>query len=233
MNDGLQGEMKGTFRREIAQQRPELNFFNVGNPFFDAIIQSLTLHTTGRTYALACSLPGHEPWMGFEYVFSAAPDLEPLANNYGLINQALSLFTTQPLHLFCDGLGNFTERREELLAIRRGLKPEQKDRSWWNLTKKKSQLLPQEFGQYNWQYVVTHTHQLATDRAQRFFQERLALTLEAENDRIEEQIRQAKGHRDRFAKNEIEALRSLLHSITNWRIELDSLGFLSVNEITV
>lgn len=232
-SDGLPSEVKGTFRREIAQQRPELNFFNVGNPFFDAVIRSLALHPTGRTYALACSLLGHEPWMGFEYVFFAVPDLKPLANNYGLVNQALSLFTARPLHLFCDGQGDFTERGEELLAIRRSLKPEHKNRSWWNLTKEKSQLLPQAFGQHDWQDAVSHTYQLAKDRARLFFRERLALTLEAEMARIAEQIRQGKGQPDRFAENETGALLLLLDSITNWCVESDSLGFLSINEITV
>ncbi|MBS1807636.1 MAG: DEAD/DEAH box helicase family protein [Acidobacteria bacterium] len=232
-SDGLQGEVKGTFLREIAQQRPELNFFNVGNPFFDAVIQSLVMHPTGRTYALACRLSGHESWMGFEYVFFVAPDLTPLVNNYGLVNQALSLFTAQPLHLFCDGQGNFTERDSELLSIRRRLKPEHKNRSWWNLTKEKSQLLPHSFGEQDWQDAVNHTYRLAKDRARLLFRERLALTLEAEMARIAEQLRQAKGQPDRFAENETEALLLLLDSITNWRVELDSLGFLSVNEITV
>jgi hypothetical protein len=225
--------MKGTFLREVAQQRPELNFFNVGNPFFDAVIRSLLMHTTGRTYALACCLAGYEPWMGFEYVFFVVPDLKPLANNYGLVNQALSLFTAPPLHLFCDGEGYFTDRDRELLTIRSKLKPEHKDRSWWNLTKEKSRLLPQAFGQREWSDAVSHTYQLAKNRARHLFQQRLSLTLEAEPVRIAEQIRQAKGQPERLTENEIEALRLLLDSITNWNVELDSLGFLSVNEITV
>lgn len=230
-SDGIQGEMKGTFLREIAQQRPELNFFNLGNPFFDAVIRSLLMHPTGRTYAIACCLSGHEPWLGFEYVFLATPDLKPLANNYGLVNQALSLFTLQPMHLFCDGLGNFTERAGELLTIRSKLKPEHKNHTWWNLTKEKSQLLPQLFGPREWQDAVSHTYKLAKDSARLIFRQRLALTLEAETARIAEQIRQAKGQPHRFAENEIEALRCLLNSVTNWNVELDSLGFLSVNEI--
>ncbi|MCG3146074.1 MAG: RNA polymerase-associated protein RapA [Gammaproteobacteria bacterium] len=231
--DGLQGEVKGTFLREIAQQRPDLNFFNVGNPFFDAVIRSLVLHPTGRTYAIACCVAEHEPWMGFEYVFFAAPDLKPLANNYGLVNQALGLFTAPPLRLFCDGEGNFTERAGELLTIRSKLKLEHKNGSWWNLTKEKSRLLPQSFGQREWPEAVSHTYQLARDRARRLFRQRLALTLEAETARIAEQIRQAKGQPERFTENEVAALLLLLDSITNWGVELDSLGFLSLNEITV
>src|SRR5262249_49097760 len=153
--------------------------------------------------------------------------------NHGLINQALSLFTVQPLHLFCDGQGNFTERGMELLTIRSKQKPEHKNRSWRNLTKEKSQLLPQSFGQREWRDAVSHTYQLAKDRARHLFRQRLALTLEAETARIAEQIRQAKGQPERFTENETEALLLLLDSITNWSVELDSLGFLSVNEITV
>jgi hypothetical protein len=171
--------------------------------------------------------------MGFEYVFFAAPDLKPLANNYGLVNQALGLFTAPPLRLFCDGEGNFTERAGELLTIRSKLKLEHKNGSWWNLTKEKSRLLPQSFGQREWPEAVSHTYQLARDRARHLFRQRLALTLEAETARIAEQIRQAKGQPERFTENEVAALLLLLDSITNWGVELDSLGFLSLNEITV
>src|SRR6185503_16260534 len=102
-------DYNGTFRREIAQQRPELNFFTVGNELFDAVIESLTSHPTGRTYAIASKIPKRKPWIGFEFIFSATPDVDVLGDNHGLLNQALSVFTERPVHLYFSVDGEYAD----------------------------------------------------------------------------------------------------------------------------
>jgi len=232
-NKGVIGDFIGTFRREIAQQRPELNFFNVGNPFFDAVITSLGLHSAGRTYAVGCDFPGRSAWTGFEFSFRARPDLKLLEGNYGLANQALSLFTLRPVHFFFTCDGEYFENGEELLAIRKLLKPELKDRVWWNLTKERAQLLPQVLGGRDWQDTVFGLYKIAQEKALEVIGERLTRELEKEIGRIAEHMRQLRRRPEESGRDEITSLQLLAMAIDNWNVELDGLGFLSVNGINL
>src|SRR5262249_43062922 len=42
----------GTFRREIAQRRLDIQFLSLGNAFFDAVVETLLTQSCGRTYAI-------------------------------------------------------------------------------------------------------------------------------------------------------------------------------------
>jgi ATP-dependent helicase HepA len=230
---GLVGEFKGTFRREIAQQRPELGFFNVGNPFFDGVIETLWQQPTARTYAVACTSAQHEGWTGLEFAFYAKPDLKMLEGNYGLANQATSLFTTKPIHLFFTTEGVYDAGGDVLLAIRQQLTKDLKGRTWWNLTKEKAQLPSQSLGGRDWQDTVQDIYKIARDTARQLFAERFGGVIEAETKRIAEQCRQLRQQGDDLSQRDIIPLQVLALSIENWSVELDSLGFLSVNEINV
>src|SRR5690606_10277078 len=59
---------EGTFRRKVAQERPEIEFFSVGNDFFDAVCYELENGVSGCIYGLECHF-GENPWRGFEFVF--------------------------------------------------------------------------------------------------------------------------------------------------------------------
>jgi ATP-dependent helicase HepA len=231
--EGMFGEFKGTFRRDIAQQRPELAFFNVGNPLFDAVINSLRLHPTARTYAVACDAPGSYGWSGFEFVFYALPDLQILGGAQGIVNHAMGLFSAAPLHLFFTVDGGYSERGDELLALRQSLKGESKDRTWWNLTKDKAQVLTHALGGRDWQDTVLCLHESARKKARELYALRFKSEIEAEVGHIAEQVRQLRKRDDAAARADITALQLLAMSISEWKIELDSLGFLSVNEINV
>jgi len=205
----------------------------VGNPLFDAVIYSLKQHSTGRTYAVACELPSQKPWTGFEFVFCSKPDLKILETNSGLANHAISLFTVMPLHLFFTCDGTYFEGINDLLAIRKQLKPDLKNHSWWNLTKDKAQLLPQAIGGSDWQDTVLRIYHLAKAKARQLFADRLGPSLEEEIELIAEQVRQLGARREESARDEIILLKLLASSINKWDVELDGLGFLSINEISL
>lgn len=220
-------EWKGTFRRRIAQERPDLHFFNVGHPLFDALVQSLTALTTGRTYAIDVKAHGRSPWMGFEFAFFPAPDLAALGNNLGLVNQARQLFEVTPLHLFC----RYHEVGLEpdgsaLRSLRESLDRRDKDRTWWNLTKMKAVHLQEQLLAQDWQQKVRAAYDLARAEAQRHFAEHLAGDLGAEQGRLQELERQVK--REGGAQ-ELAPIAALRQALLNWKVELDSAGFLSVN----
>src|SRR5262249_23278662 len=88
-----QPNRRGTFYRNVAQGRPDLNFFNVGNPLFDAIVNSLSDDIFGRVYAIEVELPGKASWNGFELLFY--PDLD----NPRPTDMAFSI-ARKPLYLF-------------------------------------------------------------------------------------------------------------------------------------
>ncbi len=231
--EGTLDEYRGTFRREIAQQRPELNFFSIGNELFDAVIESLTQHPTGRTYAIACSIAKRQPWIGFEFVFYATADVDVLGDNLGLGNQARSIFTGRPIHLFFSIDGEYADDQTGLLQTRQLLGPDGKDRTWWNLTKDRSRLLPQAVGNQDWQQLVLNLHEKARFKAHQLFQGRLETSLKAEGNRIREALRRAKRESGDAAHDEITDLQLLALSLAGWTTKIEGVGFLSINELVV
>jgi hypothetical protein len=228
--DGLGGgasECRGTFRRRIAQERPDLHFFNVGHPLFDALVQSLTVQLAGRPYAIDVKAHGRAPWMGFEFVFFPVPDLAALGNNLGLLNHARQLFEVTPFHLFrrYHDVG-LEPDGSALRALRESLDRKDKDRTWWNLTKMKAVELQEQLLAQDWQQKVRAAHDLARAEAQRHFAEHLAGDLAGEQRRLDELGRQVQREGATLELGPIAALRQAL---LNWKVELDSAGFLSVN----
>jgi ATP-dependent helicase HepA len=220
-------EWRGTFRRRIAQERPDLHFFNVGHPLFDALVQSLTQQTSGRTYAIDIKVHGRAPWMGFEFVFFPVPDLAALGNNLGLVNQARQLFEVTPLHLFCRYLEPGLEADGSALrALRESLDRKDKDRTWWNLTKMKAVQLQEQLLAQDWQQKVRAAYDLARAEAVRHFAAQFAGDLGAEQARLEEIERQV---RREGGTEELGPIAALRQALQNWKVELDSAGFLSVN----
>jgi hypothetical protein len=220
-------ECRGTFRRRIAQERPDLHFFNVGHPLFDALMQSLTGQTAGRTYAIDIKSATRMPWMGFEFVFYPAPQVTALGDNLGLLNQVRQLFESVPIHLFCryhdlelepDGAS--------LRSFRQTLEKKDKDKSWWNLTKLKAVHLQEHLLAQDWEQKVQKAFELSRAEAKKRFAEQLETDLATEAKRLLEFERQAKREGN---ANELQSLAALKQAIENWSVELDSVGFLSIN----
>ena len=213
---------KGTFRRDIAQARLDLQFFAVGHPLFDALTNTLTQQPTGRTYAIDVRHPGKSPWMGFELVFAVIPDPVRLGSNLGLINRAQQLFTFRPLHVFVNVNNEVETNGQWLLDVRQGLDLEAKDSAWTNLTKQKVEHLDRFDG---WRERVHKVAEIGRAEARRKFRLAVEPAIEPELTWLREQVRQAElgdsGDRD--------ALQSLASAIEHWEVSLDGVGLLSVN----
>lgn len=228
-DESLFGDFCGSFRRNIARERPWLNFFHIGNPMFDAVISSLNLYPTGRTYALDCKTNKAGRWAGFEFVFRVAFDLDEKRNAWGLTNQARSIFTSMPAHFFFGVNGNYEPSGDGLLQIRRSLRLHDKGVTWWNLTKERASILPILTKDNEWQSVILSAYEEAQGKARNHFETRLGREVDAEVKRLKEMmetIRKLGGH---ASKEEIEAIQSLIKAIRSWRVELDAVGFLGVN----
>jgi ATP-dependent helicase HepA len=217
---------RGTFRRRIAQERLDLQFFSVGHPLFDGVMNAVWTQQCGRVYAIDVTLPGQPVWHGFEFVFVAGPDLQSLGGNRGLISQALRVFTVPPLHVFVDCKGILTANGDHLLKLRRGLNHGDKDRTWWNLTKQKAAraTLPVG-GQDQWRRAVPLAYSTALSEAKRRFQDRLEPDVAAEVELLAEQARQA----IESDVAESACLERLQRAVRGWIVSVDSAGFLSIN----
>ncbi len=226
--EGLFGTCRGTFRRQIARQAPLLDFFNIGNPFFDAVISSLGLQSTGRVYAIDCKIQNPGRWAGFEFVFSTKVNLEDIRQCWGIANQARSVFTVMPHHLFVRIDGK-AERSDALLKVRRSLRLPEKGRTWWNLTKDSSTVLSDLAPGGDWQTALYSAFEKAQKEATEHFEARLDREIKNELRRLQEIERNIGERMGERGKEEIEAIRHLMEIIKGWRVELDSLGFMGVN----
>ena len=223
----LLGDHDGAFRREVAQRRPRKQFFSVGNPLFDAVIRSLRVHATGRTYAVECVVPDAPPWIGLEFVFTAVPSLGPLEGNSGLAGRAEAVFLpVRPIHYFYGTDGERTADAEGLLRIRRGLVKAQVGASWWDLGSAGQRMLAAAFGGENWDGVVIGIHKRAGVDARGEFSSLVASSIAGELDRIAEL---EQGARQEGAEDELVSLRLLRRVLADWQVELDGVGLLSVN----
>ena len=226
---GALTEIKGTFNREIAQQSLSLNFFNVGNQFFDAVINSLYQTTTGRVYGVVCRSNKIQSWRGLEFSFFAEPDLSLLSGSPALINKAAGLFPLKPVNVFLTLNGKWDiEESKTLRKIRRDLHPAQKDKTWCNLTKDKTKYLPQLVGDRDWEDLVYKLHEKALNMAHKHFDKKLKPIIEAEVARCTEQLRQMDLLSGEFAI-EGASLQLLCEALNNWKIKTDTAGFLAVN----
>jgi ATP-dependent helicase HepA len=229
-------EFKGTFRRSVAQGRPDLDFFSVGHVLFDALIDSLMEQPVGRTFAIECTALGREPWIGFELAFRALPNLDGIRDNLGLMNRVRQLFQAHTVYIYCrpDGVVEAAPVAETFAEIRRGLRAEDKDRIWWNLTKEKASSVATALPGRQWESTVLGVVGTCSATARVTLAERLHRDLEAEEVRLSELARPAahgaaEGDNRRESQQEAQDLDLQRQAIAGWRVSLDSIGFLSIN----
>ena len=226
--NGTLPEHRGTFYREIAQERADLEFFSAGNSFFDAVGVSLFSAVKGRCYAVECFL-GREEWRGFEFAFRVTGAARYLEGFPGLLNQLDRIFPYRIEHIWMKD--DFTEEksRDVLANIRSSLTRDGKDRTWWNLTKDRAERSARFYAESGWANVVSKAERVARNIAREFFEQLLADALQAERARLDEQERQVRSLKLIGWEDDVAAQNQLRQAIDEWDMELDSLGFLSVN----
>ena len=223
---------KGTFRRSIAQQRVDLEYFSIGNPLFEAIYHSLHVEAIGRTYAIEITRPSIEKkWVGFEYVFHARPNVAALGTNLGLQNSARQYFNFRPIHVFCDLKGAIVQDSDYLLAIRKSLKHDDKDKFWHNFTGLRANqlatLIAKSLKSSDWQTTVEENSTVAKNYAHQSCVQFVAPVVGEVIAVLDSQIANVL-HIDTDSCY-IQPLVDLRNAISEWDLELDAIGFLSLN----
>jgi hypothetical protein len=221
-------QRRGTFYRTLAQERPDLEFFSVGNGLFDAICDCLFRVARGRAYAVECQVPAPE-WRGFEFIFRVAQPGKRLLNNPGLLNRWNRIFAESLEDVWVREDGELPTRPDRLSQVRRSLNSAGKNRTWWNLTNAKAQVLEERYADPGWSVLLNKRMEEALSCARDRFRESFAERFVAEHEHLNEQQRQLAALRPSGWEDDISAIELLRHALSEWDVELDSLGFLSVN----
>lgn len=228
--DGVQADRLGTFRRQTAQERPDLEFFSVGNEFFDAICTALNQSSKGRTYAVECQ-SSHTQWRGFEFSYRPIGNRDLLLQHPGLLKHLDRVLAVRLEHCFIGDDLQSAADNPALLSIRKSLTNDGHNEIWRNFTLNNTrvQLLANFYANPGWKSLVNRAEALARPKAKDRFSLSFATVFESERARIVEQIRQAKVAGADGWEDEIAGLEALLLAINGWDVELDTAGFLSVN----
>ena len=216
----------GTFRREIAQNRPDLEFFSIGNDFFDSLCKSLSEEPAGRTYAIECTVD--QPiWRGFEFSYRINPSKHISAKVMGYQNLLDYLFAERVEHCFVDEKGKVKEPPNEFLRLRRSFDNKNKIRIWKNITKQKSVLLSNFYP--NWNELLRSSEEIARTHIHERYIAILSPKIERQINNIDEKIRKLKTAEPTGWNDQIQALEKLKDALVKWELELDIVGFLSIN----
>jgi ATP-dependent helicase HepA len=224
------GEVIGTFRRAIAQQRLDREFFQIGNPFFDAITDAAMRDPFGRTYAVHCKSPAMPAWSGFEFVFCAQPNLTALSERRDLVQLLASYFWLPPMHVFVRLDGGVEQEPQRLRALRQSLVRQNKDRVWTNLWHERVSLLDAVFPADEWPQRVQEFSSIAEDNARALLGERLNTVLAEPRTKWESLSRQGREKGTHAALQEAETLDLLLTAMNTWDLYQEGAGFLAVNQ---
>jgi len=225
------GSVCGTFRRDIAQVRLERAFFQVGNPFFDAVSRAAQRHPAFRTYAAQCRVAGRPPWAGFEFVFSCEPNLENLDGRSDLTNLVQSFFPSAPIHIFLDLDGQESDAAA-FSAIRQSLTKQNKGKAWVNLWKDREVGLDAVLPGRTWTAIVPELAAQAAGIAAERFRQRLS-PVEDVTTRWHAAARRFRDQATPVSLGEAATLDALIAAVTDWRVHEEAAGFLAVNHSLV
>ena len=218
----------GTFRRELAQTRSDLEFFGLGNPLFEAMFHSIHGEILGRTYAVEIRDESVAKWMGFEFVFVPSPDLAPIGDNFGLKNRAREYFDFQPTSVFCSVNGEIEANPTMLARLRSSLTRESKEHLWTNFTKEKALALAElEIFERGWESIINDCHAASHNWMKSECGDLVAAQVSEKLQLLRMQLKTTVQLDSETTY--VAPLKKLIASLSNWTLELDSVGFLSVN----
>jgi ATP-dependent helicase HepA len=221
------GTVCGTFRRDVAQLRLDRAFFQVGNPFFDALSRAAHRHPAFRTYAVQCRAAGRQPWAGFEFVFSCEPNLERLHGRTDLTNLILSYFPSTPIHIFLDLEGQEGDGND-LHSLRRSLTRKNKGKTWVNLWKDREIGLDALLSRSSWAATVPELAGKAKELVAERFRHRLS-SVEEIKTRWQTAARKLREQSTPVSLAEADTLEALVAAASDWRVTEEAVGFLAVN----
>jgi ATP-dependent helicase HepA len=211
----------GTFRRETARHRRDVEFFTWGNPLFDAVEAALVSRTTGRTYAIEVRAANLPPLLGIEAIVSLRPDLSRLAEQPGLQELARGFLGTRR-RIFHYSLVPGQDARV-IDRVRRSIRPEHLGRVCRDIGVDRLHAIISATGQA-WPDFVANCESAALSAAQNAFKAELDEVIASERRRIDDMLL-----RMRSVSEDTSSLADYLAALEHWSPALDSLGVMAIN----
>jgi ATP-dependent helicase HepA len=213
----------GTFRRETARLRRDVEFFTWGNPLFDALDAALTIRPTGRTYAVAVTVKGQPPILGLEAIVSLRPDLSRLADQPGLQELARGLLGARRRSFHYTLI---PEQDAQVIGlVRRSIKPEHLGRVCRDLSAERLHAIISAIG-LAWPEFVAECEAEARAAAERAFKAELDELVAVERRRVNEMLTRARGSP---GTDDASLLGLYLAALEAWSPVVDSLGVMAIN----
>jgi ATP-dependent helicase HepA len=222
--NGAPVEPRGTFRRELAQERPDLQFFSVGNDLFDAVCCSLDSCVVGRSYAIECRFQTRA-WRGFEFWFTVvAGKLE-----HGRQSALDGVLSGNHTRVFIADDGKLEDPDFWLQQIKGSLTKENKGRAWMDLLGNNAQALVDFYGESQWGELLKRSEEIGRKEAIRKLRERLQVHLEEESKQLDQEVASVERCRVGDWMHVRDSLLETKTALSKWDVMLDSVGYLSVN----
>ena len=117
--------------------------------------------------------------------------------------------------------------KSNFLKLRRSFDRQNKGRVWKNITKEKATFLSSKYS--NWEAILRTVEKIARGHVFERYTQILAPKIEAQTINIDEQIRKLQNAKPDDWEDQVQALDQLKIALTTWELELDIVGFLSVN----
>ena len=223
---GGDGRFRGAFDRKVAQVTPGQQFFQVGNPLFDAVMESAKARPVGRTYAVECTIPRYGTWRGFEFTFRPAVNTSGLGDAWAFAQRASSALDAIPVHVFVSGDGAVGP--QDLLELRTGLAKRRRNLDWNDLSERPKGAVLGAFAE-PWPQVVRSCHQVASKIGRKILEDRLEPAIHAELAYLMDLEKRANPERDPEALDLLAKVKRYRTALLDWELVLDGVGFLSVN----
>jgi hypothetical protein len=230
----LAGNFDGTFRRAVAQQAPSLRFFSVSDSLFNAIIGSLDRQATGRTFGVELLAPGRSAWVGIECRFVPRLNAKALDASAGLLNRLDALFIPKPVGVLLDFHGTVLPESEAdaIVGLRRRADHAMHGQTWWDLSDA-SGAIARALGADAWPDTASAMVKIARAEARLRIADQLEGAIDAERRRMAtlvEVLTDAASRGDRDAGQRAAQYTAFAASLTDWQVDLDAVGLVSVNQ---
>jgi ATP-dependent helicase HepA len=225
---GELGKRTGTFERATAQARRDAEFFTYGNPLFDAVVASLGLRLTGRTYAIACRAPSVPAFTGLEVIVAARPRLDPAQVSPSLLNLAEAIFGSRRAPLFVPLVEGQAADSTVLGTLRTSLSVLGDGPRWRDLSGDEVEQIARA-ADGDLASCLDRAMSEAVPRARTVFAADLAAPIATELARLDDHRRALLEAGDPTSTAEAEMLDRYAALIESWDIVIDGVGFLALN----
>ena len=216
---------RGSFKRAAVKNRPRLEFFAPGTPFFDAVTRHAREGLFGRTYAVEVEDTDADSWVGVEAVCRAVPDTVQIEASPYWLGRVQQAFPVVRCSVFVEIGEKTAKESRELLKLRRGLDREGKGCRWWNLRPAEIDVYVRTVTGSNWRDALAQVVSIAKEQALGVVRSPVESRLRPELERLGSEIRRL----DKPVSSERRSIECMLDALSNWHIDVEGLGVLSRN----